>query len=159
MFSRAGGTHGSGPRGRAHWNGGRHPWTLLIEGPHGAITSLQQRWTSVADSGSCAVGLIEEVFDPLAVVTERMPIGRPMNGPAHGGAPEMVESGKSRLLTPPADVSALAVTVNPLHGDPEYARRLGVAARMRTLHLPVVETHVHCVHAAYGRLTLAGWMS
>jgi len=94
--------------------------------------------------------------EPLGtVVIEAMTMGRPMIGPAHGGAAEMIEDGKSGLLTRPGDASALAAAIIRLNTDPDYARRLGVAARERALQLFAVEEHVRRVQAAYDRLTLA----
>jgi glycosyltransferase involved in cell wall biosynthesis len=91
--------------------------------------------------------------EPLGtVVIEAMTMGRPMIGPAHGGAAEMIEDEKSGLLTRPGDADALATAIIRLHGDSEYARRLGVAARERALHLFAVEEHVRRVQAAYDRL-------
>jgi glycosyltransferase involved in cell wall biosynthesis len=91
--------------------------------------------------------------EPLGtVVIEAMTMGRPMIGPAHGGAAEMIEDGKSGRLTRPGDPSALAAAIIRLHRDPDYARRLGAAARERALHLFAVEEHVRRVQAAYDRL-------
>lgn len=91
--------------------------------------------------------------EPLGtVVIEAMTMGRPMIGPAHGGAAEMIEDEKSGLLTRPGDADALATAVIRLHGDSDYTRRLGAAARERALHLFAVEEHVRRVQAAYDRL-------
>jgi len=95
--------------------------------------------------------------EPLGtVVIEAMTMGRPIIGPAHGGAAEMIEDGKSGLLTRPGDASALAAAVIRLHGDPDYARWLGVAARERALQLFAVEEHVRRVQEAYDHLVPAG---
>jgi glycosyltransferase involved in cell wall biosynthesis len=83
-------------------------------------------------------------------------MGRPLIGPAHGGAAEMIEDGKSGVLTRPGDASALAAAIIRLHRDPDYARRLGGAARDRALHLFAVEEHVRRVQAAYDRLLATG---
>ena len=45
------------------------------------------------------------------------------------GIPELIESGKNGLLVPPAQPVAIAEAVERLIDDPEFARRLGAAAR------------------------------
>jgi len=91
--------------------------------------------------------------EPLGtVVIEAMAMGRPLVGPAHGGAAEMVIDGESGLLVPPGDPDALAAAIIRLHGEPDYAVRLGGAAHQRALGLFSVEAHVRRVEAVYGRL-------
>lgn len=91
--------------------------------------------------------------EPLGtVVIEAMAMGRPLVGPAHGGAAEMIEADRSGLLVPPGDAAALAAAIIRLHGDPAAAARLGAAARERALALFAVEAHVRRVTAAYDRL-------
>ncbi len=98
--------------------------------------------------------------EPLGtVVIEAMAMGRPLVGPAHGGAAEMVEADRSGLLVPPGDADALAAAIVRLHDDPAEAARLGAAARARALALFAVETHVRRVTAAYDRLLPAAPMA
>jgi glycosyltransferase involved in cell wall biosynthesis len=49
------------------------------------------------------------------------------------GIPEIIETGVEGLLVPPASASAIADAVARLIGDPEGARRLGIAARRKVL--------------------------
>ncbi len=95
--------------------------------------------------------------EPLGtVVIEAMAMGRPLVGPAHGGAAEMVVDGESGLLVPPGDPEALAAAITRLHREPELARRLGAGARERALHLFAVQAHVRRVEAVYRRLLAPG---
>jgi len=91
--------------------------------------------------------------EPLGtMVIEAMAMGRPLIGPAYGGAAEMIVAGESGLLFPPGDVAALVAAIVRLHADPREAARLGAAARARALALFAVEEHVRRVTAAYDRL-------
>lgn len=58
-----------------------------------------------------------------------MRAGRPVVAADAGGAREIVRHGVDGLLTPPGDVSALAVAVAGLLSDPGSAARLADAGR------------------------------
>jgi glycosyltransferase involved in cell wall biosynthesis len=70
--------------------------------------------------------------DPFPlVILEAMRAGCAVVASGHGGAPEMIEHGRSGLLVPPGDASALAEAIGSLVGDPPLRSRLGAAARER----------------------------
>ncbi len=63
------------------------------------------------------------------VVAEAMASGKPVIATAAGGPREMIEDGRTGLLIPPGDASALAVALERLASDPSLRRALGIAAR------------------------------
>jgi glycosyltransferase involved in cell wall biosynthesis len=63
---------------------------------------------------------------PLAIL-EAMAAAKPVVATAVGGNAEAIEDGRSGLLVPPADPSALAAGILDLVADPERAARLGRA--------------------------------
>ena len=70
--------------------------------------------------------------DPFPlVILEAMRAGCAVVASGHGGAPEMIEDGRSGLLVPPGDAGALAEAIASLVGDPALRSRLGAAARAR----------------------------
>ena len=60
---------------------------------------------------------------------EAMAAGKPVIATAVGGTPEVVTDGENGLLIPPRDAEALALALERLLGDPDFARRLGANAR------------------------------
>lgn len=63
------------------------------------------------------------------VVAEAMAAGRAVIGAAAGGPLEMIEHGRTGLLTPPGDAAALAEAMESLVVDAELRRTMGAAAR------------------------------
>jgi len=63
------------------------------------------------------------------VLVEAAALGKPIVATAVDGVPEMLEHGKTGLLIPPNDASALADAVIRLLRDKDEARRLGETAR------------------------------
>jgi len=63
------------------------------------------------------------------VLVEAAALGKPIVATAVDGVPEILEDGKTGLLVPPKDPSALADAVIRLLKDKEEARRLGAMAR------------------------------
>jgi glycosyltransferase involved in cell wall biosynthesis len=63
------------------------------------------------------------------VLVEAMAMGIPVVSTAISGIPELVENSISGLLVPEKDVAALADAMKTLLGQPEVARRLGLAGR------------------------------
>lgn len=59
--------------------------------------------------------------------------GIPSVGTHVGGSPEAVLDEKTGLLVPPGDPAALATAIGRLRDDPDLRRRLGEAARVRSL--------------------------
>ncbi|MBE0477485.1 MAG: glycosyltransferase family 4 protein [Coriobacteriia bacterium] len=62
---------------------------------------------------------------------EGMALGVPVVASRVGGLPEVVEDGVTGLLVPPSDPNALAGAILTLLADPERARRMGEAGRVR----------------------------
>jgi glycosyltransferase involved in cell wall biosynthesis len=63
--------------------------------------------------------------------TEAMAVGRPVVASAVGGLLDVVDHGRTGLLVPPGDVTALADAIVKLLDDPELAREMGQAGRAR----------------------------
>jgi glycosyltransferase involved in cell wall biosynthesis len=92
--------------------------------------------------------------EPLGtVVIECMAMGRPLIGPNHGGAAEMIEHGKTGLLFTPKDANSLAEQIERYYKDNELRSKLGKNARQHALTAFAVETHAEKVQAIYSRLT------
>ncbi len=64
-------------------------------------------------------------------ILEAMASGLPVIATAVGGNPEMVEAGRSGKLVPPADPPGLAGSILEYLGDPDTARKHGLAGRQR----------------------------
>lgn len=70
--------------------------------------------------------------DPCpTVVLEAMAAGRPVVASAAGGILDMVVDGRSGLLFPPGDTTALAAALTTVLSDPDAARSFGAAGRDR----------------------------
>ncbi|MBA3496250.1 MAG: glycosyltransferase [Gemmatimonadales bacterium] len=80
----------------------------------------------------CDVFVLPSLYEglPLAVL-EAMAAAKPVVATAVGGTDEAVTNGKSGLLVPPAEPSALAGAIRTVLGDPTVARRLGEAGQAR----------------------------
>lgn len=88
--------------------------------------------------------------EPLGtVVIESMVMGRPLIGPNHGGAAEMMEHGKTGLLFEPGNAEELASVISQFHGNAELRNNLGKAAREKALNTFTVEEHVRQVQNVY----------
>jgi len=65
------------------------------------------------------------------VVLEAMASGLPVVAPRAGGPSDLITHGETGLLFEPQDQAALIAAVQRLVGNPEYARQIGEAGRMR----------------------------
>lgn len=65
------------------------------------------------------------------VVVEAMALGKPVIAGQSGGPAEIITDGVDGILAPYGDVAALGAAISRLLDDPELARRLGTAARVR----------------------------
>jgi glycosyltransferase involved in cell wall biosynthesis len=91
--------------------------------------------------------------EPLGtVVIEALALGRPLVAPAHGGAAEMIEHGKTGLLFEPGNAEALSSAIYRLYENRHLGRALGHAARDKALRTFAVRRHVDEVQAVYDRL-------
>ncbi|WP_404355935.1 glycosyltransferase family 4 protein [Methylotuvimicrobium sp. KM1] len=91
--------------------------------------------------------------EPLGtVVIEALAMGRPLIGPNHGGAAEMMEHNKTGLLFTPKDATSLAEQIERYYKDNELRKALGKNAREHALLTFAVETHAEKVQAVYDKL-------
>lgn len=65
------------------------------------------------------------------VYLEAMARGKPVIGGAHGGAPEVIEDGKTGYLVHHGDAGELATCIETLLGNPVLAREMGARGRER----------------------------
>ena len=88
--------------------------------------------------------------EPLGtVVIESMAMGRPLIGPNHGGAAEMMEHEKTGLLFEPGSAKDLARAISQFYDSVELRENLGKAAREKALKTFAVEEHVRHVQKVY----------
>jgi glycosyltransferase involved in cell wall biosynthesis len=78
----------------------------------------------------CAMPSVWQDALPLAVM-QPMALGLPVIASRVGGIPEMIIDEETGLLVPPSNPEALAAALERLLDDPQYASRLGRAARDR----------------------------
>jgi len=91
--------------------------------------------------------------EPLGtVVIEALAMGRPLIGPNHGGAAEMMKHNKTGLLFTPKDAASLAEQIERYYEDANLRATLGKNAREHALLTFAVETHTEKVQAVYDKL-------
>ncbi len=91
--------------------------------------------------------------DPLGtVVIEAMAMARPLIGPDHGGAAEMIDHGRTGLLFEPGDAAALAAAIERFHQDTDLRERCRHAARRHALDTFSVTTHAAAIQTLYDAL-------
>lgn len=91
--------------------------------------------------------------EPLGtVVIESLALARPLIGPDHGGAAEMIEHDRTGLLFKHGDAASLAEAILKFHDNPELSKSLGANARIDALKTFAVQNHVNQVQAVYERL-------
>ena len=82
------------------------------------------RWYAVAD-----ILVVPSRYEPFGmVVLEGMLHGLPVIAAAVGGPADILEHGRTGLLFPPRDVSALAAAIRDLVENAEQCRQMGLAA-------------------------------
>lgn len=85
--------------------------------------------------------------EPLGtVVIESMTMARPLIGPNHGGAREMMQHNKTGLLYTPKDAQSLANAIDSLYKSAKLRSSLGQAARTHALKTFAIKTHVQHVY-------------
>jgi glycosyltransferase involved in cell wall biosynthesis len=65
------------------------------------------------------------------VYLEAMACGKPVIGGAHGGAPEVIDDGKTGYLVQHGDAGQLATSLEALLADPELGHQMGARGRER----------------------------
>ena len=81
-----------------------------------------------------------------------MAMARPLIGPDHGGAAEMIEHLKTGLLFRPNDAQALAGEIERLYDHPRLGLQLGHDARIHALETFAIAQHTEHVQALYHQL-------
>jgi glycosyltransferase involved in cell wall biosynthesis len=83
---------------------------------------------------ACDVFTLPSFEEPFGLVfLEAMAMRRPVVAIDNGGTPEVIEHGRTGLLSPPWDIAALAANIVTLARDPELRRRMGEHGRERVL--------------------------
>jgi starch synthase len=96
------------------------------------INSMLGQADTIALYSGAGVAVTPSVYEPFGiVVVEAMACGAPVVASAVGGIREIVQSGRSGLLVPPANPRALAGAVNRLLSDKGLAGKLASNARRR----------------------------
>ena len=91
--------------------------------------------------------------EPLGtVVIEAMAMGRPLIGPDHGGAKEMMTHEKTGLLFEPGKPKSLAEMILKLYKNPELRQSFSQNARKNALQIFSVEEHVKHTQAIYKQI-------
>lgn len=95
--------------------------------------------------------------EPLGtVVIESMAMGRPLIGPNHGGAKEMMAHNETGLLFEAGNAASLANTIEQFYTSDALRKKLGKAARIKALNTFAVEEHVRHVQDVYTQLGVGG---
>ena len=68
------------------------------------------------------------------VYLEAMACGKPVIGGAHGGAPEVIDDGRTGYLVPHGDAAQLATAVETLLTDPALGQEMGRRGKQRVEH-------------------------
>jgi glycosyltransferase involved in cell wall biosynthesis len=104
---------------------------------------------------ACDVFTLPSFEEPFGLVfLEAMAMAKPVVAVDNGGTPEVVEHGRSGLLSPPWDVPALAANISVLVGDPELRARLGEHGRQRVLSFFNLERMARDAEQAYAAVLL-----
>jgi glycosyltransferase involved in cell wall biosynthesis len=83
---------------------------------------------------ACDVFTLPSFEEPFGLVfLEAMAMAKPVVAIDNGGTPEVVEHGRSGLLSPPWDVPALAANISALLRDSDLRARFGSYGRKRVL--------------------------
>ncbi|MFA5984810.1 MAG: glycosyltransferase family 4 protein [Methylococcaceae bacterium] len=91
--------------------------------------------------------------EPLGtVVIESMTLARPLIGPNHGGAAEMMQHNVTGLLFEPKNAADLAEKIETFYRQPNLRSELGKAARKKALATFSIEEHVAQVQRVYENL-------
>jgi glycosyltransferase involved in cell wall biosynthesis len=83
---------------------------------------------------ACDIFTLPSFEEPFGLVfLEAMAMTRPVIAIDNGGTPEVVENGRSGLLSPPWDISTLAANISRLVREPELRKSFGEHGRKRVL--------------------------
>src|SRR5262249_54162308 len=102
---------------------------------------------------ACDLFTMPSFEEPFGLVfLEAMAMQKPVVAVNNGGTPEVVEHGKSGLLSPPWDVPALAAHISTLLKDRELRAEFGRYGRARVLERFSAERMARDAAAAYERI-------
>ncbi|MEO6603794.1 MAG: glycosyltransferase family 4 protein [Polyangiaceae bacterium] len=102
---------------------------------------------------ACDVFTMPSFEEPFGLVfLEAMAMKKPVVAIDNGGTPEVVEHGRTGLLSAPWDVSALAANILILLKDPELRSRMGEQGRARVLEHFTAARMARDAGAAYDRV-------
>jgi glycosyltransferase involved in cell wall biosynthesis len=105
---------------------------------------------------ACDVYAMPSFEEPFGMVfTEAMALGKPVVALDNGGTPEVVEHGRTGLLSPPGDTEGLATNLLRLLSDRALRHRMGEEGRRRVLGQLNAERMTRDVERVYGSV-LAG---
>lgn len=103
--------------------------------------------TLMADSHVVVVPSHGEPFGRVAV--EAMCVGKPVVGTDDGGLAEIIEEGRTGLLVPPGDPSALAAALGRVLRDPDLRSAMGKAGWERVRRCFSVQQHERRIRRIY----------
>ena len=96
------------------------------------VTLLGRREDVPGLMAAADVYAMPSLGEPFGLVfAEAMAMRLPVVALASGGAPEVVEHGRSGLLSPPGDIDQLAADLRTLLADPALRARMGAEGRRR----------------------------
>ena len=99
-----------------------------------AVTFTGGRKDVARVMAACDVFTLPSFEEPFGLVfLEAMAMQRPVVAIDNGGTPEVVEHGRSGLLSPAWDIPALAANISKLVSDADLRRRFGERGRERVL--------------------------
>jgi glycosyltransferase involved in cell wall biosynthesis len=88
---------------------------------------------------------------PMSVL-EPMAAGVPVIASDVGGVSEIIADGRTGLLVPPGDPSALAAAMSSVLADPDWAEGIGAAARALVTESYSPERHLRLLLSSYERV-------
>jgi len=114
---------------------------VLFTGPRSDIPRIM---------AACDVFTLPSFEEPFGLVfLEAMAMQRPVAALENGGTPEVVEHGRSGLLSAPYDIEAYAKNVVKLLENPELREQMGAYGRARVVDCFNVERMARDAGTAY----------
>jgi glycosyltransferase involved in cell wall biosynthesis len=86
------------------------------------------------------------------VIIEGMAAGKPVVATNGGGVPEIVQDGKTGILVPMGDASAMAEAICRICADPILARTMGSSGKQRVAEHFTIEQTARKVESVYAIL-------
>jgi glycosyltransferase involved in cell wall biosynthesis len=122
----------------------------LLDGAAPAVVFTGRRDDVPAVTAALDVAVLPSYREAQGLsILEAMALSRPVVASAVGGIPEMIDDGRTGLLVPPKDATALAGALTRLLRDPAEAERLGRAGHDLVHERFCVEQMVRAVETIY----------